>query len=269
MKYFFVCLFLFAIVLASFAQDNMQILYGKATYYHKRFEGRKTANGEKFSQKQYTCAHKSLPINTFLKVTNLENDKTIVLRVNDRLPKKSKVLLDLSFIAAQKLDFIKKGSADIRAEVIDPKNIHDSLSTLFAEAAKGMKIEKKKNVIYKCNTPVVFKDTSLIVQNIQTEIFKNPNNIEKDTLIKKCITTLTPFNYGIQVLSYNSQERAQLIADRLMKQYNESVSVKPKEIKGKMYYRVIIGQYASKPELFALKSKLAKEYKDCYAMALD
>lgn len=93
---------------------------GVASYYHDRFEGRKTANGEIFSQDSMTAAHKHLPLGSYVKVTNLQNQRSIVLRINDRMPAWNKRSIDLSFKAASELDYIYKGLTHVVIEVIDP-----------------------------------------------------------------------------------------------------------------------------------------------------
>jgi rare lipoprotein A len=93
---------------------------GVASYYHDRFEGRKTANGEIFSQDSMTAAHKHLPLGSYVKVTNLHNQRSIVLRINDRMPAWNKRSIDLSFKAASELDYIYKGLTKVLIEVIDP-----------------------------------------------------------------------------------------------------------------------------------------------------
>ncbi len=85
------------------------------SYYGKKFHGRKTANGETFNMYKVSCAHKSLPFNTLLKVTNVKNGKSIQVRVNDRGPYVDGRDLDLSFAAMKKLGGIKDGV--IKAEV--------------------------------------------------------------------------------------------------------------------------------------------------------
>ncbi len=102
--------------------ENIKIkkeFYGIASFYHNMFEGRLTSNGEIFSQKKLTCAHKTLPHNTFLRITNLGNDKTVIVKVNDRLPPNSKRTVDLTYRAAKQLDFIKKGLAKVKIEILD------------------------------------------------------------------------------------------------------------------------------------------------------
>lgn len=90
---------------------------GYASFYSNKFIGKKTANGEVFSQDKLTCAHNSLPMGTILKVTNLNNDKSVVVRVNDRMHHLNSRLVDLSRTAAQKLDFKGIGVIKVRVEV--------------------------------------------------------------------------------------------------------------------------------------------------------
>jgi rare lipoprotein A len=95
-----------------------RIQYGTASYYHDKFEGRKTANGEIFTQKGMTCAHNSLPLGTWVRVTNLRNRKTVVVRVTDRLHPKNPRLVDLSKSAAKKLGYTGHGLTKVKVEVL-------------------------------------------------------------------------------------------------------------------------------------------------------
>lgn len=95
-----------------------KIQYGTASFYADKFNGRKTANGEIFSQKKMTGAHNTLPLGTWVKVTNLKNRKTIVVRINDRLHHRNPRLIDLSKTAAQKLDYTSQGLTKVKVEVL-------------------------------------------------------------------------------------------------------------------------------------------------------
>jgi rare lipoprotein A len=95
-----------------------QILRGECSYYAEKFHGRKTANGEIYDMYGYTAAHKSLPFNTILEVTNLKNGKTVRVRVNDRGPYKKGRILDLSLSAAEKIGLVKSGVTQIEAKII-------------------------------------------------------------------------------------------------------------------------------------------------------
>jgi rare lipoprotein A len=101
--------------------SKARIQYGIASFYANKFNGRKTANGEIFSQQKMTCAHNSLPLGTYIRVTNLRNKKTIIVKVNDRLHHRNKRLVDLTRAGAQKLGFIKSGTTRVKVEVLGKK----------------------------------------------------------------------------------------------------------------------------------------------------
>jgi rare lipoprotein A len=92
---------------------------GKASWYGRRFQGHRTASGEAFDLNMLTCAHRTLPIGTLLRVTNLSNRRSIMVRVNDRGPVPAGVIVDLSFAAARSLGFNKRGNAHVRLDRVD------------------------------------------------------------------------------------------------------------------------------------------------------
>ena len=89
-----------------------------ASYYAEDFHGKRTSNGERFNMNDYTCAHKSLPFNTILKVTNLANGKTCEVRVNDRGPFVASREIDLSKAAAVRLGMIGSGTTKVKLEIV-------------------------------------------------------------------------------------------------------------------------------------------------------
>jgi rare lipoprotein A len=95
---------------------------GKASWYGGRFNGKKTANGEKYDMYALTCAHRTLPLGSWVRVTNLHNKKTTLLRVNDRGPMAPNLIVDLSYAAAERLGFDVNGLAKVRIEVINPSD---------------------------------------------------------------------------------------------------------------------------------------------------
>ncbi len=102
-------------------KSNTRILYGMASYYSNKFNGRKTANGEIFSQSKYTCACNVLPLGTWIKVTNLRNGKSVIVKTNDRLHPKMKRIVDLTRVAAQKIGYVSSGLTRVKIEVIGKK----------------------------------------------------------------------------------------------------------------------------------------------------
>jgi rare lipoprotein A len=93
---------------------------GQASWYGRRFHGKKTASGELYDMYAMTAAHPTLPIPSYARVTSLGNGKSVVVRINDRGPFHSKRVIDLSYTAAHKLGYLGRGSARVRVESIDP-----------------------------------------------------------------------------------------------------------------------------------------------------
>ena len=91
---------------------------GKASWYGKKFNGRKTADGETYDMYAMTCAHRTLPLGSWIRVTNLKNNRSTLLRVNDRGPVPLNRIVDLSYAAAQKLGV--EGLAKVRVEEVNP-----------------------------------------------------------------------------------------------------------------------------------------------------
>ena len=96
--------------------------YGTASFYANKFQGRKTATGETYLHELYTAACNLFPLNTWIKITNLSNNTSIVARINDRMHPKNKRLVDLSKSAAKELGYVASGLADVKVEVL--KNYH-------------------------------------------------------------------------------------------------------------------------------------------------
>ncbi|MBS1202167.1 MAG: rare lipoprotein, partial [Chromatiaceae bacterium] len=93
---------------------------GLASWYGKQFHGRKTSSGERYDMYAMTAAHKTLPLPTYARVTNLENGRSAVVKVNDRGPFHGPRVIDLSYSAAQKLGVVQKGTAMVEVRAIDP-----------------------------------------------------------------------------------------------------------------------------------------------------
>lgn len=106
---------------------------GLASYYADKFEGRKTANGEIYRHSKLTAAHPTLPFGTMLKVTNLKNGKSVIVRVNDRGPFVKGRIVDLSKSAATKIDAIKYGLVKVKIEQTDTKQEGESQQILHNE----------------------------------------------------------------------------------------------------------------------------------------
>ncbi len=108
---------------------------GMASWYGKQFHGKKTAIGEVYDMYGMTAAHTLLPLPSYVKVTNVENGRSVVVRVNDRGPFKHKREIDLSYAAAYKLRLIEKGTGLVKVETLDPRTYKPEKKTVTAAPA--------------------------------------------------------------------------------------------------------------------------------------
>jgi rare lipoprotein A len=147
--------------------------YGKASWYGTKFQGRPTSSGERYDMYKLTAAHRSLPIPSYVRVTNLDNHKSAIVRVNDRGPFHSERLIDLSYAGAVKLGFADEGTARVMVEVVDgtdqlpeaqpvPPNV--AVAAPQAAAPQGMPEEPPPEA------PQIF---------LQAGAFSNPAGAEK------------------------------------------------------------------------------------------
>lgn len=121
---FFILIFLVILVNSCSNKERddrikeIYIAYGKASYYSNYFNGKRTSSGHLYNSDSLTAAHRTLPFNTILKVTNLENDSTVKVKVTDRGPYIGHRLIDLSLKAARQLHMVNEGVVKVRIEKI-------------------------------------------------------------------------------------------------------------------------------------------------------
>jgi rare lipoprotein A len=118
-----ILLFLFFPLCAFIISEYSEV--GTASYYGNSLDGRRTASGDIFRQDSLTAAHKTLKFGTMVKVVNLKNDSIVIVRINDRLPRSSSRIIDLSLRAAKQLNFVKAGLAKVQLTGI---NVTDTLN---------------------------------------------------------------------------------------------------------------------------------------------
>ena len=116
---------------------------GGASWYGTKFHGNRTSNGEIYSLYEMTAAHKTLPIPAYARVTNLANNRSVIVRINDRGPFHSERIIDLSYAAALKLGYAEIGTAEVEVSVIDPltfKKVASSSSVALAKPAAQLAV---------------------------------------------------------------------------------------------------------------------------------
>lgn len=133
-RYFAVLLVLTAVPLQAAAAQLPMLFYGEASWYGGRYQGRKTASGEIFDTNKLTAAHRQLPFGTLVRVVNLQNEKSVVVRINDRGPFVKNRVIDLSFAAAQALGFERQGTANVEVRVL---KLGDTAQSSSAAAGTG------------------------------------------------------------------------------------------------------------------------------------
>jgi rare lipoprotein A len=226
-----------AVVFGQTSGSNSEYMEeGTASWYGPGFHGRKTANGERFNTNDLTCAHKSLPFNTLLKVTNLENGRYTIVRVNDRGPYAQGRIIDLS--NAAKTEIGMGGLAKVRIESYKPVN-----STDLAENEDAMPLNLFEDAITKTSKVFVeLKDRKLSSNNIRTnskdefrrllstfkkvKVLVDKNNSILENIAPENSFDLTNFieltdkintftGYSIEVQSYSTEEEANKLIGKL------------------------------------------------------
>ncbi len=124
----FACLFF----LSAGEKASLKLSRGKASYYGREFEGRITANGERFRNADFTAAHRTLPFNTYVKITNLKNNLSITVRINDRGPFIKTRIIDISEAAARRIGSYKHGLASVRLEIMDLLQKNREIDSIFS-----------------------------------------------------------------------------------------------------------------------------------------
>lgn len=202
---------------------------GIASWYGKDFHAKKTANGELYDMNTLTAAHRTLPLPSIVKVTNLENGRSLILRVNDRGPFAKDRIIDISKRGAQLLGFLNQGTAKVRVEVLE-------------EESKRL----KDALLHKKNEPLIAQEG--LISDIATE-YNAP-------IIRQASTSVVhpKGSYFIQVGAYKSHNTAEKIS-REVSQYGKS-NIYKVSVNGENFYRVRLGPYNQEMEAKIAMNKL-------------
>ncbi len=211
---------IFVISKHSYCQTS-KVLSNKATYYHDMFENRRTSSGEIFSQKLYTAAHNSLPLHTIAKITNKNTGKSVLVKINDRCPRRG--IIDLSKSAFKHLGLV--GTSQVSVEVLgkdylDIWRIQDSLI-------------KKTNLTYQ-------------MQTMHIDSLINDRKLNQNAMFYVRLTTAA----GL--------EEANKIRNSLPDKYNSITKIE--KIYNENFYYINIGPFSSKEKANITVNELKKEY---------
>ena len=213
---------------------------GIASWYGPKFHGKLTANGEIFNQNNITAAHKTLPLPSAVKVTNLENGLSIIVRINDRGPFVNQRIIDLSSEAAKKILMKKKGTALVRVQLLRSESI---LLEKLAKKGQFPEIDEIK----KLTIPPVNKPKGINVKVVDINKKNNKKTDPKTESIKRKLKVLElnnrKFKIWIQIAAFSNIKSAKILQDKFKEIQN--LNVHKVLLRGKKIYRVRAGPFLS------------------------
>ncbi|MCU0418570.1 MAG: septal ring lytic transglycosylase RlpA family protein [Cyclobacteriaceae bacterium] len=216
----------FAMFLSAAALGQTQT--GKASFYADKFEGSPTASGEKYRHNKLTAAHKTLPFGTRLRVTNLANNQTVDVVVNDRGPYVDGRVIDLSKSAAEKLGFVNQGLTDVKIEVIDA-----------GDGTAKSEIKPIDNVV-----------------------------VDEKEFYDFEVARLTPKGFGVQIGTYQELVNLMRLSDNLKTSYKKKVIVQVKVVNGIKYYSLILGPFPTRAKADAFLPEVNKKFPGSFVATL-
>tara|TARA_R110002073_G_scaffold42166_1_gene118362 strand:+ start:39 stop:887 length:849 start_codon:yes stop_codon:yes gene_type:complete len=190
----------------TLASSENYVERGKASWYGTKFHGRRTSSGEPYDMYAMTAAHKTLPLPSYAEVTNLENGRKVVVKINDRGPFHDDRLIDLSYSAATKLGIIDKGTGHVEVRAINSKNVVASTAA-------------KKDVV--------------------ANVTPTANAVSTPT------TTMGKVALFLQIGAFSTLSRAEQIKQQVQQQIQERVHISSVERAQTPLYRVRIGPLES------------------------
>jgi rare lipoprotein A len=203
-----------------------QVQVGKASFYADKFEGSPTASGEKYRASRLTAAHKTLPFGTKVRVTNLANNESVVVTINDRGPFVEGRIIDVSKSAAERLSFFNQGTTEVKMEIVD--------------ATDG-----------KQDTQPVAVD-HVVVEDKETYQFD--------------IRRVNPTGYGLQLGTYQELVNIMKIVDNLRTTYKKKVAVQVKIVNGVKYYSIMLVGFTKRDKVEMLMAELKKKFPDSFVV---
>ena len=237
---------------------------GGASWYGRKFHGRKTSSGERYNMYAMTAAHKTLPLPTYAKVTNLENRRSVIVKINDRGPFHGNRIIDLSYAAATKLGVVQNGVAKVEVRAIDPSRPKTwesmSSSVVSANQRKQRPAEtefKKADEDGIVMGPVVVKKKPPS-KTVGTSTASAASPVEPKVAASTTVpTSVSRATLYLQVGAFGNRGNAEQLRDRLVRQLQEQVNVKGTTGTSAPLYKVRIGPIASDNEAAQVSQKLA------------
>lgn len=223
---------------------------GFASIYPDNHEAKSTASGEKYGFRKATCAHLNLPFGTLVKVTNLENKTSTVLRVNDRGPFVPDRIIQISKSAAEKLNFLDKGVTKVRIETVE----EDGQPVVMPSAVSDMsKLETAKTQTEKADTS---KKQEIKAVDIGNDFYKLD------------ISKLDPSGFSIQIGNFKELANLLKLADEAKIKLKKEIYVQVSNTSGEKIYRLLFGKFTTKADAEKQKENVSKFFPGCFIIEL-
>jgi rare lipoprotein A len=234
---------------------------GIASWYGPGFHGKKTANGEYFNKNELTAAHRTLQMPSLVRVTNLENGRSLVVRINDRGPFKRGRVVDVSEKAAELLGFKGKGTAKVKLQVLTEESKKVAMAAQRGEDTRGVEIAMNESG-YRAATagartgqslyqPVSAQSEHMASAEIPGHM--NDGRFMPDPVVRQM--PVTPTSIYVQVGSFTQQDNAVRLASTL--QVFGTARVYPVSIAGQPFFRVRLGPLSTVEQADTLLERLA------------
>ncbi len=219
---------------------------GVASWYGPDFHAKRTANGEKYNMHSLTAAHRTLPLPSIVKITNLENGRSLVVRVNDRGPYARNRIVDVSKKVAQLLGFLEKGTAKVRVEVLEKESKNLKAALTGKALASEVSAAPTKRVI----KSEIGEDVAPLAAAPAIEPLRSSANDGFDDDAK----TFLADGYYVQAGAFANYNAADRLASRVA-DFGAAHILKA-EVNGRMFYRVRVGPYKYHEEALVTQAKI-------------
>jgi len=254
--------------------------YGKCGYYADNLHGRKTSSGEKYDKSLLTCAHKTLAFGTKIRVTRLDNKKSVIVRVNDRGPYMDGYVVDLSRKAAEKIGLIRDGVTRVKIEVMDSQQAAKAIAvsnrstpetdpapaTYSVPATKSSaKVQAAKTVV-----PATYSTAAKSLALTPATAMAD-NAAQASEMYQISLKPVAKSGFGLQVSSLNSSENLFKEVSKLQATWPGKVVVNHEEMKdlGTVTFKLILGPYATRKAAEAqIRKASSKGYKSAFVVDL-
>ncbi len=232
---------------------------GFASWYGTKFHGRRTSSGEPFNMYTLTAAHRHLPVPTYVRVTNLENQRSTIVRVNDRGPFHPNRIIDLSYAAAVKLGFADDGTARVKVEAVvanGPRNQPDVQTVVAAARRSAQAHESVASAPHS-----VLADTRSVAAAPQTLVGSPGSSaLHPQTVLEQEMSSARSVStFVVQAGAFSQLESADQMARSLSQMVPSPAYVVRTNDDG--YYRVRVGPYADRAEAIRIQALLAAQLK--------